>query len=120
MIRTTFIAAALTLTGLTVEAKGSSHVIPCQFNGGTWTEVRYIKQGEFRKFTLIWQDGPRMSYVWDKPGHGTFTFMLTDRLGGRWGWDYVGDRKYLKDNSGFTLTNYENKNVIKCLGIGMP
>ncbi len=120
MIRTTLIAAALTIGAIAVEAQSNNQRIPCQYNGGKWTEVHYINQGDFRKFTLIWDDGPRMTYVWDKPGHGTFTFMLTDKLGGRWGWNYDGDRSNLKNNSGFILTNYDNNNVIKCLGIGTP
>ena len=117
MIRTTLISAALTLGAMAAKAEVISLRIPCQYNGGKWTEVYYTNQSD-GDFTLIWDDGPRMSYRWDKPGHGTFTFMVTDKLGGRWGVGYAGDRsKPGESNSGFVLTNYDNNNVIKCLGI---
>ena len=117
MIRTTLISAALTLGAMAVKAEVINRRIRCQYNGGKWTEVHYTNQSD-GDFTLIWDDSPRMSYVWDKPGHGTYSFMVTDKLGGRWGVSYAGDRsKPGESNSGFVLTNSENNNAIKCLGI---
>ena len=83
MIRTTLISAALTLGAMAVKAEVINRRIRCQYNGGKWTEVHYTNQSD-GDFTLIWDDSPRMSYVWDKPGHGTYSFMVTDKLGGRW------------------------------------
>ena len=77
MIRTTLISAALTLGAMAVKAEVINRRIRCQYNGGKWTEVHYTNQSD-GDFTLIWDDSPRMSYVWDKPGHGTYSFMVTD------------------------------------------
>ena len=117
MIRTTLISAALTLGAMAVKAEVINRRIRCQYNAGKWTEVHYTNQSD-GDFTLIWDDSPRMSYVWDKPGHGTYSFMVTDKLGGRWEVDYAGDHsKPGESNIGFVLAHSDNNNVIKCLGI---
>jgi hypothetical protein len=61
-----------------------------------------------------------LNVFWDKPGYGKLSFMVTDKLGGRWGVSYGGDPSSKRgDTSGFMLTNADNNNVIKCLGINM-
>ena len=84
---------------------GERRLQPCQFNGGKWIQVRSVDNGS--AFTLEWDDGPRMSYVWR--GANADRWNITDSLGGRW--QYFDHRT----GGGFTLTNLENGNKIKCL-----
>ena len=80
--------------------------IPCQFNDGKWIQVENID--DVKTFTLIWDDGPKMTYRW--VGSSADRWNITDTLGGQW--NYYDHRT----KGGFTLTNLANKNKIKCLG----
>ena len=85
---------------------GMRRLQPCQYNGGEWIQVRSIDNGP--AFTLEWDDGPRMSYAWR--GSNADRWNITDTIGGRW--NYLDHRNH----GGFTLTNLDNGNKIKCLG----
>ena len=84
-----------------------SRRIPCQFNGGKWMEVRNVDNGP--AFTLEWEDGKKMSYVWR--GSNADYWNITDIIGGAW---HYSDHRTM---GGFTLTNLQNGNTIKCLSI---
>ena len=108
MIRITFTAAALALCSVVSPViAGERRLLPCQYNGGKWTQVHYIDDTRRNNtFTLEWDDGPRMTYTWQSPDPH---FNVTDTLGGSW--DYTNHGP-----GGFTLDNRENGNTIKCLG----
>ena len=78
---------------------------PCSYNGGKYLPVRHIDNGG--AFTLIWSDGPKMTYVWR--GASMDRWNITDTLGGRW---HYGD---YKDGGSFALTNLDNGNQIRCI-----
>lgn len=80
--------------------------IPCQYNNGKWTQVESIDDAE--TFTLIWDDGPKMTYRW--VGSNADRWNITDALGGKWNY------KDHRTKGGFTLTHLDNGNKIKCLG----
>ena len=80
--------------------------VPCQFNDGKWIQVESIDNAS--TFTLIWDDGPKMTYSW--VGSNADRWNITDALGGKW--NYNDHRT----KGGFTLTHLENGNKIKCLG----
>ena len=100
------IAIAALLLAATPVIGGERRMQPCQYNGGKWIQARSIDNGG--AFTLEWDDGPRMSYVWR--GSNADRWNITDTLGGRW--NYYDHR----NQGGFTLTNLDNENKIKCLG----
>ena len=107
MIRTTLTAAALALfSAVSPVVAGKRGMLPCQYNGGKWTQVHYIDDtGRNNTFTLEWDDGPLMTYRFqseDRP------LIVTDTLSGRW--------YYTNNGNGFTLDNRDNGNTIKCLG----
>ena len=85
--------------------KTKSTKIPCQFNDGKWIQVESIDNA--KTFTLIWDDGPRMTYRW--VGSNADRWNIADKLGGKW--NYNDHRT----KGGFTLTNLTNGNKIKCL-----
>ncbi len=106
MIRTTLTAAALALCSVVSPViAGERRLLPCQYNGGKWTQVHYIDDtGRNNTFTLEWDDGPRMTYRWQsKDG----ALIVTDTLSGRW--------DYINFGNSFTLENRDNGNTIKCL-----
>ena len=105
MKRLTAIAAGL-LIAATPAISREGRMQPCQYNDGKWIQVRSTDNGG--AFTLEWDDGPRMSYVWR--GSNADRWNITDTLGGRW--QYFDHR----NQGGFTLTNIDNVNKIKCLG----
>ena len=86
--------------------KTKSTKIPCQFNDGKWTQVESTDNA--KTFTLIWDDGPKMTYRW--VGSNADRWNITDTLGGKW--NYYDHRT----KGGFTLTHLDNGNKIKCLG----
>jgi len=77
----------------------------CSYNGGRFIPVKHIDNGG--AFTLIWSDGPKMTYVWR--GANMDAWNVTDTLGGRW---HYGD---YKDGGSFALTNLDNGNQIRCI-----
>ena len=99
------VIAALLLAAAPV-ISGERRMQPCQYNCGKWIQVRSIDNGG--AFTLQWDDGPRMSYVWR--GSNADRWNITDTLGGHW--NYSDHRT----KGGFTLTNLDNRSKIKCLG----
>jgi len=78
---------------------------PCQYNDGQWLEVVSIDRGS--TFTLVWSDGPKQTYRW--VGSNADRHNITDSLGGRWRYSDHRTR------GGFTLTNLDNGNQIRCL-----
>ena len=76
---------------------------PCQYNGGKWVQVQVSSD----PFHLKWDDGPQMTYTW--VASVADRWNLTDKLGGRW--NYSDHRTF----GGFTLTNIDNGNRIKCV-----
>ncbi len=107
---------SISIVGILGVCSGKAQAIPerfpCQYNGGKWTEVKHLaKHDNSGNFTLKWDDGPKMSYIWDPNyGDGTTDLMLTDKLGGRWQWSAN------EDSDGWRLTNVQNQNQINCLG----
>ena len=78
---------------------------PCSYNGGRFIPVKHIDNGG--TFTLIWSDGPKMTYVWR--GASADKWNITDTLGGHW---HYGD---YYDGGSFSLTNLDNGNQIRCI-----
>ena len=87
-------------------AVASERFQPCQFNSGKWIQIRNLDNGP--AFTLEWDDGPKMTYVWR--GSNADQWNITDTKGGRW---HYHDHR---SGGGFELTNLDNKNEIRCLG----
>ena len=105
MIQNALAYAVLGVVALSPAAMaGGRRMQPCQYNSGSWIQVRNIDNGG--AFTLEWADGPRMTYVWK--GSNADRWNITDTLGGRW--NYFDHR----NGSGFTLRNLDNGNTIKC------
>ena len=100
------LALAAALAAAVPGLAGERRLQPCQFNGGKWIQVRNIDNGP--AFTLEWDDGPRMTYVWK--GSNADRWNITDTKGGAW---IYSDHR---NGGGFTLTNLDNGNTIKCLG----
>ena len=103
MKQLTAIAAGL-LIAATPAISRERRMQPCQYNGGKWIQVEVSSN----PFHLKWDDGPQMTYTW--VGSNADRWNITDKLGGRW--QYYDHR----NQGGFTLTNIDNGNKIKCLG----